>query len=226
MAFVDPTDGSRVVVNSGPVIKLTMKAASTCLPGDPLGYNSGWVQADADGGYEAEYFALQAGAAAQEISVSRSCTIDFGSGCTGTVDGVIYLSNTAGAYTSSAPTNAQIIGALGTAQVAHMKVESPVGGPIATLTQTYATADGTLASPSAAAMGTTVVTSTSPFGYATTTQGNDVATQINALRVDLLDLAQFVNSVVDNLQKVGIFTPALIAAFCYPLLTSTQYWPT
>ena len=56
-------------------------------------------------------------------------------------------------------------------------------------------------------MGTTVVTSTSPFGFATTTQGNDVVTEINALRVDLLDLAQFVNSIVDNLQKVGVFTP-------------------
>ena len=205
MAFVDSATG-RVVTATGPIFPITMKAASTCSPGDPIGQSSGWVQADADANIVAEFFAVGAAAAAAVVNCSRSITVDFGTGCTGAAGDRLYLGNTAGAVTSSAPTNAQIIGELLSAQVGTLSIPIP-GNVLATITQTYSTADGTLGSPTAAAMGTTTVTTTTPYGYATTTQGNDVATQINALRTDLLDLAQFVNTIADQLQKVGILSP-------------------
>jgi hypothetical protein len=81
-------------------------------------------------------------------------------------------------------------------------------GSTTALTQTYSTADATLATPTAAgltaASGTADGTVADVGGaFSQTTLNNnfqDVATAYNALRADVLDLAQFVNSLVDILQ--------------------------
>ena len=71
-------------------------------------------------------------------------------------------------------------------------------------TQTYATADKTHANATSADLATTAVTQTTPYGYATAAQGDDVAVQFNALRVDVLDVKQLVNSIIDDLQLYGL----------------------
>ena len=71
-------------------------------------------------------------------------------------------------------------------------------------TQTYSTADKTHANATSADLVTTAVTQTSPFGFAGAAQGDNIATQFNALRVDVLDIKQLVNSVIDDLQLLGI----------------------
>jgi len=102
---------------------------------------------------------------------------------------------------------------------------APVARPSA-YTQTYATADKTHANLTAtsiaatvpAAVATTGVTQTSPFGYVGAAQGDAVATTINsiithiteldldyeALLVDVTDLKQLANSVIDDLQALGL----------------------
>lgn len=74
------------------------------------------------------------------------------------------------------------------------------------MTQTYATADATLGTPTAAATATTGATLVTPAGYTTTAQADAIVTNLNALRNDVLDLAQFVNALVDKLQSVGLIT--------------------
>ena len=71
-------------------------------------------------------------------------------------------------------------------------------------TQTYATADKTHSNATSADLVTTAVTQTTPFGFAGAAQGDAIATQFNALRVDVLDLKQLVNSVIDDLQALGL----------------------
>ena len=71
-------------------------------------------------------------------------------------------------------------------------------------TQTYATADKTHANPTATSVVTTAVTQTTPYGYAGAAQGDAVATTINAIIVDLADLKQLTNSVIDDLQALGL----------------------
>lgn len=71
------------------------------------------------------------------------------------------------------------------------------------LTQTYSTADATLAARTATAVVTTGAT-LAAYGF-TQAQANDIVAQLNALRTDHLDLAQFVNSLVDKLQAAGHF---------------------
>ena len=71
-------------------------------------------------------------------------------------------------------------------------------------TQTYATADKTHANATSADLVTTAVTQTTPFGFAGAAQGDAIATQFNALRVDVLDLKQLVNLIIDDLQLYGL----------------------
>lgn len=89
-----------------------------------------------------------------------------------------------------------------------------------TLVQTYSTADQTLATPGAAALILTATNIAAKTPSATLTDANnasaatvatsldqaqkDLGTMINSLRTDLVDLAQFVNSVVDALQAQGL----------------------
>lgn len=79
----------------------------------------------------------------------------------------------------------------------------PVGRASA-YTQTYATADKTHAALTSADLVTTAVTQTTPFGFAGAAQGDNIATQFNLLRADLLDLKQLVNSLIDDLQALGL----------------------
>ncbi len=83
------------------------------------------------------------------------------------------------------------------------------------LTQTYSTADGTLAALTSATLtdsssgtaSTVIAAMTIGAASDSTACVNNVAsltTQLNALRADHADLAQFVNKVVDNLQTNGI----------------------
>jgi len=80
---------------------------------------------------------------------------------------------------------------------------TPIVKPTA-FTQTYATAEKTLASLTASAVGTTGSTSTSPYGYTTAAQADSIFTQLNNLIADHADLAQVVNSIIDDLQSLGL----------------------
>ena len=71
-------------------------------------------------------------------------------------------------------------------------------------TQTYATADKTHANPTGVSAATTGATQTTPWGYTTAAQANDIVTELNAVIVDLADIKQLVNSVIDDLQLLGI----------------------
>lgn len=70
--------------------------------------------------------------------------------------------------------------------------------------QTYATADKTHAARTATAVATTAATQTTPYGYSTQAQADDIITQLNALRVDQLDTAQLLNAVIDDFQTMGL----------------------
>lgn len=82
-------------------------------------------------------------------------------------------------------------------------------------TQTYATADKTHANPTSATLtdnsggtGGTTLAAIAGGGAGCENATKDavasLAAQVNALRVDLLDAKQFINSVVDDLQAIGI----------------------
>lgn len=70
-------------------------------------------------------------------------------------------------------------------------------------TQTFATADPTLAAFTSADM-PAGGTGTAAGGWDTAANRNTAIANFNALRVDHDDLARFVNSLVDNLQLKGL----------------------
>lgn len=55
-----------------------------------------------------------------------------------------------------------------------------------------------------AALATTAVTLTTPYGFATQAQGDLLTTRINSLRVDVLALTTLVNQIRSDLVTVGI----------------------
>lgn len=71
-------------------------------------------------------------------------------------------------------------------------------------TQTYSTADKTHANAAQTAVATTGATNVTPFGYTTSAQANDIVTQLNNARADILDLKQLVNAIIDDLQALGL----------------------
>lgn len=71
-------------------------------------------------------------------------------------------------------------------------------------TQTYSTADKTHANATQTAVATTGASNVTPFGYTTSAQANDIVTQLNNARADILDLKQLVNSIIDDLQALGL----------------------
>lgn len=73
-----------------------------------------------------------------------------------------------------------------------------------TYTQTFATADATHAAFTSADLATTAATQTSPWGFASQAQAEAIATQFNALRVDVDDLKRLANSIIDDLQAYGL----------------------
>lgn len=98
------------------------------------------------------------------------------------------------------------------AAVAVLKVGSGIGfygkAPVArseAYAQTYAAATRTHNNVTSEAVATTGSTNSTPFGYTTGAQANAIPTAINALRVDLGNVKQLVNSVIDDLQANGLF---------------------
>lgn len=85
-----------------------------------------------------------------------------------------------------------------------------------TYTQTYSTADRTVAAPTAvttslAAVATTGATNSSPYGFTTAAQADAIRTQVNllvtavlALIDDDLDNRQTLSAIIDDLQAAGI----------------------
>jgi hypothetical protein len=71
-------------------------------------------------------------------------------------------------------------------------------------TQTYSTATKTHANDTAADISATGATQTTPWGYGSEAQANDVATQFNLLRDDVDNVKQVVNQIIDDLQGIGI----------------------
>lgn len=80
---------------------------------------------------------------------------------------------------------------------------TPVAQPSA-YTQTFSTADKTHAADGSVDLATTATTQTSPWGFATQAQGDAIATQFNLLRTTVGDVKQLVNSVIDDLQALGL----------------------
>ena len=80
---------------------------------------------------------------------------------------------------------------------------TPAARPSA-YTQTYTTADKTHAARTAAAVVTSPAVTSTPAGWAAISQADAIITNLNALRVDQLDTAQLVNSIVDDLQALGL----------------------
>ena len=70
--------------------------------------------------------------------------------------------------------------------------------------QTYSTADKTHATRTAAAVVTSPATTSTPAGWAAISQADSIITNLNALRVDALDTAQVLNSLLDELQLMGL----------------------
>lgn len=80
---------------------------------------------------------------------------------------------------------------------------TPIVQPSA-YTQTYATADKTHANFTSADLATTAATQTTPWGFASQAQADNIATQVNLLRADVADLKQLVNAIIDDLQAMGL----------------------
>lgn len=71
-------------------------------------------------------------------------------------------------------------------------------------TQTYSTTTRTVAAATATAVATDAATDTTPFGFATAEQADALVAAVNALIADNLVLRKLVNSLIDDLQAVGI----------------------
>jgi hypothetical protein len=81
--------------------RITLAASQTVLPGDPLGYSTGWKLADGNSSpaIPAQCVAGEAGVGADIITVYRTALVE---GFTGCVAGAkVYLSDTAGKYAAS-----------------------------------------------------------------------------------------------------------------------------
>ena len=71
-------------------------------------------------------------------------------------------------------------------------------------TQTYSTADRTIANPTATAVGDLGATNSSPWGYDSEAHADAVHTAIDALIADNLDLRQAITALIDDLQEIGL----------------------
>ena len=101
MAFAD-TAVRTIREGIGPA-KLTLAAA--CVEGALLGYNAGWVLADANAGVTAQYIAGEPGVIGDVITVYRIAVIEGPTGMT--AGGALYLSDTAGGYAETASTTSE-----------------------------------------------------------------------------------------------------------------------
>lgn len=91
------------------ILPVPITLAADCMPGDALGYNSGWVLADANGTYDALLIAGEKGASGEQITAYRGAVLTGFTGCTPGAD--VFLSDTAGDYSETASaTSAQMVG--------------------------------------------------------------------------------------------------------------------
>jgi len=111
MALTDPGGGNRRVIYYDLPFPVTL--AGTVYSGDMVGYSAGFKQADDDGAIPALYVACENGVSGDKINVARRALLD---GYTlGTVDGLVYLSNTAGETTETV--TQQVVGRILTASL-------------------------------------------------------------------------------------------------------------
>ena len=105
MALTEASPIRRNVKAVGPKFKITLKAAESCVAGDALGYNSGWMRALATAGtaIDTELIALEASSGGDEIEVCATAVIGGFTG--GTVGGSVYQAEgtSSGEYTETAP---------------------------------------------------------------------------------------------------------------------------
>lgn len=80
---------------------------------------------------------------------------------------------------------------------------TPIVQPSA-YTQTYSTADKTHANSTFATVAETAATNVTPFGYTTQAQADAIPVELNDLGDDVTDLKQLVNSLIDDLQALGL----------------------
>lgn len=73
-----------------------------------------------------------------------------------------------------------------------------------TYTQTYSTAAKTVPAATFVAPVTTSATNSSPYGYATAAQADAIVTGAIANAADILALKKVVNSLIDDLQALGL----------------------
>lgn len=92
----------------------------------------------------------------------------------------------------------------GSANVRGQFLNGAVFSKAAAYTQTYSTATRTHSTFTSTAVATTPSTSTTPFGYTTQDQADAIVTSLNALRQDVANAKQVLNSVIDDLQAYGL----------------------
>ncbi len=213
MAFTDNTTGGRTILIGRGKVSLTL--AGTVAPGDPIGYNSGWVRADANGTFPAEFIAGHAGVSGDVITAYRVALIG---GCTlATANDKVYLSDTAGGYSATTGTLTQIVGKCINATDFWCEPSSsdfPIAAKGSAYTQTYSTAHKTVADATVAAVAGTVVaggTGSADGGWdtaahrdTTITTIGEMKTSINALIADVLQIKKNVTALIDDLQLAGI----------------------
>ncbi|TSC57870.1 MAG: hypothetical protein Greene041662_877, partial [Candidatus Peregrinibacteria bacterium Greene0416_62] len=71
-------------------------------------------------------------------------------------------------------------------------------------TQTYSTADKTHENSTFGAVSEIPATDAMPFGYASAAQADEIPVELNDLADDVSDLKQLVNSIIDDLQSLGL----------------------
>lgn len=79
---------------------------------------------------------------------------------------------------------------------------TPIARPSA-YTQAYATADKTHDAVTSNDLSLTSTQST-PWGFSSQAEADSIQTEVNALRAELIDLKQFVNAILDDLQALGL----------------------
>ncbi len=101
------TEGTYRIVKAGSQpVQITL--AGNVKVGDPLGYSSGWYQADANAAIYGELIAGEDGYIGEVITAYTSAVLGGFSG--GTTGGIVYLSDTAGQYSESVGTVTQALG--------------------------------------------------------------------------------------------------------------------
>jgi|TARA_R100001530_G_scaffold71254_1_gene50444 hypothetical protein len=96
-----------------------------------------------------------------------------------------------------------------TAELDDDSVTAPkiAGAPANTYTQTYSTADRTIANPTAAAPGDLVASSSGSgavWGASSEANFDKIGTAVDALVADNLDLRKAVTALIDDLQTIGL----------------------